>query len=208
MEAGMKLHAMIGSVGIGRTQDEWVLEESRDLSDGQIIDAVKQGDRDAFRGIVDRHKYRAYRVALSLVGDRQDALDVSQAAFIKAYRNLKRFDTRRPFVPWFYSILRNLCLDHLRRSKRRREVPLADTLIIRDVSMDTETAGGLRRAVDALPAEQREAVVLHYFEGLSYKEIASVMDKPVGTVMSSLYYARQKLKQALKGTRSESKRGD
>ena len=200
--------AMVGSMGLGRLQEGRVLRSSRVLSDGEIVEAVKKGDRDAYREIVDRYKRQAYHIALGFVGDPQDALDVSQSAFIKAYRNLKRFDTGRPFMPWFYRILRNLCLDHIRRSKRRREVPLSEVLILADDSVGKETHMALRQAIDALAVEQREVVMLHYFEGLSYKEMASVLDKPMGTIMSTLYNARQRLKVALKGAWSSSEGGD
>lgn len=204
----MMEEAMIGSVGLERIQERQAVGRSKALSDGEIIDAVKQGDRDAYREIVDRYKRRAYHVALGFVGDPQDALDVSQSAFIKAYKNLKRFDTGRPFPPWFYRILRNLCLDHIRRSKRRREVPLSEVLIFADDSAEREMQMALRQAIDALAVEQREVVMLHYFEGLSYKEMASMLGKPMGTIMSTLYHARQKLKVALKGERPRSEGGD
>lgn len=199
---------MVGSVGLGRPKEGWVVGSSRVLSDGEIVDAVKHGDREAYREIVDRYKRRAYHIALGIVGDPQDALDVSQSAFIKAYRNIKRFDSGKPFMPWFYRILRNLCLDHVRRSKRRREVPLSEVLIIKDDTANREEHLALRRAIDGLGEEQRQVVILHYFEGLSYKEMASMLGKPMGTIMSTLYHARQKLKAALMGVGSSSERGD
>ena len=199
---------MVGSMGLGRLKEGRVVAQGRVLSDGEIVDAVKHGDREAYREIVDRYKRRAYHIALSVVGDPQDALDVSQNAFIKAYRNIKRFDTGKPFMPWFYRILHNLCLDHVRRSKRRREVPLSEVLILKDDAVDREEHLALRRAIDGLAEEQRQVVVLHYFEGLSYREMASMLDKPMGTIMSTLYHARQKLKAALMGGGSSSERGD
>ncbi len=204
----MMEEAMVGSVGLRRPQEGQVVESSQALSDGEIIEAVKKGDRDAYREIVDRYKRRVYHMALGLVGDPQDALDVSQSAFIKAYKNIRRFDTGRPFLPWFYRILRNLCLDHIRRSKRRCEVPLSEALILADDSAERETGPALRQAIDALAAEQREVVIFHYFEGLSYKEMASVLGKPMGTIMSTLYHARKKLKVALGGVRPSSEGGE
>jgi RNA polymerase sigma-70 factor (ECF subfamily) len=181
--------------------------DGRSLSDGQIIEAVRQGDRNAYRLIVDRYKRQAYRAALGLLGSPQDALDVSQAAFIKAYRSLKHFDTQRSFLPWFYRIQRNLCLDHIRRTRRRGEVPLTEALEFTDDSVDDETRQALRRAIDGLSPERREIIVLHYFEGLSYKEIASLLEKPMGTVMSTLHGARRQLRAALKGDGQGSERG-
>lgn len=196
--------AMVGSVGLRRLQEGKALGPGRTLSDGEVIEAVKRGDRDAYRDIVDRYKVRAYHMALGIVGDPQDALDVSQAAFIKAYKNIGRFDTERSFLPWFYRILRNLCLDHIRRAKRRREVPLSEAIMLADASAERETHRALRRAIDTLAVEQREVVMLHYFEGLSYKEMASVLERPIGTIMSTLYHARKQLRAALEGARSSS----
>ena len=204
----MMNEAMVGSVGLRRLQEGRVVGPGHTLSDGEVIVAVKKGDRDAYCEIVNRYKRRAYHMALGLVGDPQDALDVSQTAFIKAYKNIRRFDTERSFLPWFYRILRNLCLDHIRRAKRRREVPLSEAIVLADDSAERETHLALRRAIDTLAVEQREVVVLHYFEGLSYKEMASVLGKPMGTIMSTLYHARQNLKTALKGARSSSEAGE
>jgi RNA polymerase sigma-70 factor (ECF subfamily) len=208
MEAGMMDEAMVGSVGLRRSQEGQVVIERQALSDGEVIESVRAGDRDAYRVIVDKYKRRAYHVALGLVGDPQDALDVSQTAFIKTYRSLKNFDTRRPFFPWFYRILRNLCLDHIRRSRRRREVPLTEALMLTDDSMEREMRPALWGAIEALAVEQREVIILHYFEGLAYKEMALVLGKPVGTIMSTLYYARQKLRETLRGRRSGSEKGE
>jgi RNA polymerase sigma-70 factor (ECF subfamily) len=199
MEAGMMQEAMLRSVGQRRSQEGQVVQENQALSDGDIIEAVKKGDREAYRAIVDRYKRRAYHVALVHVGDPQDALDVSQTAFIRAYRSIRRFDTRKSFLPWFYQILRNICLDHHRRSKRRREVPLTEALVAADDSADEETRLAVRRAIDGLPVQQREVIILHYFDGLSYKEMACMLGKPIGTIMSTLYYARKQLRGALKG---------
>jgi RNA polymerase sigma-70 factor (ECF subfamily) len=208
MEAGMMEETMVGSMGLERLQEGRVVAPSGLLSDGEIVDAVKGGDRNAYRGIVDRYKRRAYHIALGFVSDPQDALDISQSAFIKAYRNIKRFDSGKPFMPWFYRILRNLCLDHVRRAKRRREVPLSEVIVPVDDAMDRQVHVALRRAIDDLAEEQRQVVILHYFEGLSYKEMASMLGKPIGTIMSTLYHARQKLKAALMGAGSSSEKGD
>lgn len=201
-------HAVVRSVGCAKAAEGRFLGEHRSLSDGEAIRAVRSGDRDGFRAIVDRYKRRAYHVALGFVGDPQDALDISQAAFIKAYRNLKRFDASKSFQPWFYRILRNLCLDHIRRSRRRREVPLTEALVFDDHLVNRRDILALRRAIDALGTEHREVIILHYFEGFSYKEMAGMLEKPIGTIMSTLYQARKQLRGALKVNGSGSERGD
>jgi RNA polymerase sigma-70 factor (ECF subfamily) len=208
MEAGMVREAVVRSVGRGKTAEGCFLGEHQNLPDREAVHAVRSGDRDAFRVIVDRHKRRAYHVALAFVGDPQEALDISQAAFVKAYRNLKRFDASKPFQPWFYRILRNLCLDHIRRSRRRREVPLTEALVVDDHLMNRRDILALQRAIDALRVEQREVIILHYFEGFSYREMAGMLEKPIGTIMSTLYQARKQLRGALMGDGLGSERGN
>jgi RNA polymerase sigma-70 factor (ECF subfamily) len=173
------------------------MREGQPRSDGDVIASVKSGDKEAYKELVDRYKRRAYHIAVGLVGEPQDALDISQMAFIKAYRNLKRFDLSRPFFPWFYRILKNLCLDHIKHSSRSREIPLENVDVLSREDGTNRMQEALWRAIESLPLEQREVITLHYFEGFTYKEIAETLDKPIGTVMSSLYYARQKLKARL-----------
>ena len=85
-------------------------------SDTALITDFRSGDKQAFGRLVERHKKQAYLWALGLVGNRDDAYDISQEAFIRVYRSLNRFDLERPFLPWFYAIVRNVCRDTIRRS--------------------------------------------------------------------------------------------
>ena len=172
-----------------------VAEQAR--SESEIISAVRAGDKQAYREIVEKYMQRAYYIALGFVRDPDTAMDISQMAFIKAYKNLKRFDLRRPFFPWFYRILRNLSLDHIKHVNHMQEVPLEDVQITGDEREDRDLKEALWKAIEQLPTEQREVIVLRYFEGLSYKEIAETVGKPIGTVMSSLHYSKRKLKNTL-----------
>ena len=200
----MKSVQVIGyrAVRVARSQVPDMKEKS--LSDSQAVRAIRAGDREAYRAIVDRYMRRAYGIALAFVGSPQDAMDVSQTAFIKAYKNLKRYDPARPFFPWLYRILRNICLDHLKRAGRRREIPLEDIAVLGTADRDLELRQVLWRAMEELPDEQREAIMLYYFQGMSYKEIAEVLERPIGTVMSSLHYAKRKLRSVLSGLLDES----
>jgi len=166
-------------------------------TESEVIASVISGDKQAYRHIVEKYKQRAYYIALGFVRDPDTAMDVSQMAFIKAYKNLKRFDLERPFFPWFYRILRNLSLDHIKHTKRINEIPLEDVQILSDDREDRDLKEALLKAIDELPLEQREIILLRYFEGLSYKEIAETVGKPIGTVMSSLHYSKRKLKSTL-----------
>jgi RNA polymerase sigma-70 factor (ECF subfamily) len=177
--------------------EDLLVREKRDLSEKEVLEVVKKGDKEAYGVIVKRYMHSAYYIALGLVHNQQDALDVSQDAFIKAFRKIKMFDTRMPFFPWFYRLLRNLCIDHLKRKNRARAIPLEDVHILTQEKEDRELKETLWKGIEKLPFEQREIVILRYFQQLSYAEIAEIVGKPLGTVMSSLFYAKKKLKEIL-----------
>jgi len=175
-----------------------------------LLEAAQGGERAAFGGIVQIYMQRAYYAALRLVGNHEDAQDVSQEAFVRAYRHLADFDVDRPFYPWFYRILRNLCINHLRKKSRRGysisldgdeenpgpPIPTADP----DPSVLAErgeTVDRLWREVAGLSPEHREIVLLREMEDLSYQEIADTLDVPIGTVMSRLHAARKELRRRM-----------
>jgi RNA polymerase sigma-70 factor, ECF subfamily len=173
------------------------LENSAALSEKEILMLVKKGDKEAYQSIVVRYMRPAYSIALSFLHNQQDALDVSQDAFIRAYRKMKLYDIEKPFFPWFYRLLKNLCLDQIKKVKRRHEVPLEEVAFYSDRVKNKELREDLWFGIEKLPFEQREVILLRYFRQFSYKEIAELMDKPIGTVMSSLYYAKKRLKDIL-----------
>ena len=164
------------------------------LSEREIIEVVQKGDKEAYQEIVVRYMQSAYYVALAYVHNQQDALDISQDAFIRAFRRIKKFDAEKPFFPWFYKILKNLCIDYFKRRKRRSEVPLENVRILEVEDEDREMKKALWKGIEELPPEQKEIIILRYFRQLSYQEMAEVLDKPIGTIMSSLYYAKKRLK--------------
>jgi RNA polymerase sigma-70 factor (ECF subfamily) len=166
----------------------------RSLSEKQILEEVQRGNKEAYGVIVKRYMQSAYYIALGFVHNQQDALDVSQDAFIKAFRKIKMFDTSKPFFPWFYRLMRNLCIDHLKKKQRLKEIPLDDIPVLSSEKEDRELKKALWKGIEELPFEQREVVILRYFRQLSYAEIAELIGKPLGTVMSSLFYAKKKLK--------------
>lgn len=166
----------------------------RVLSETQILEEVQGGNKEAYEVIVKRYMQSAYYIALGLVHNQQDALDVSQDAFIKAFRKIRMFDTSKPFFPWFYRLLRNLCIDHLKRKQRLKEIPLDNIPVLSAEREDRELRETLWKGIEELPFEQREVVILRYFRQFSYAEIAELIGKPLGTVMSSLFYAKKKLK--------------
>ena len=177
---------------------KFVMAKDKALSEREIIILVKRGNKEAYQAIVERYMKRAYYIALGFVRNPQDALDISQEAFIKAFRRIKSFDIERPFFPWFYKLMKNFCLDHLKRRSRIQEVPLEESRVLKEEHEDREMKEVLWKGIESLPVEQRETIILRYFQQLSYQEISEITGKPVGTVMSSLFYAKKRLKETIK----------
>lgn len=185
-------------------------------SDDEVIDAVRAGDRNAFRTLVERYQTRALRLALRILRDEDAARDAVQDAFVKAYNNLGKFEKRSAFFTWLYRLVKNQCLDMLRRDHSDRAVAWEEgSLAEAEVSADAvpETLGvtfgpasetlrkQLREKIDGaiaqLPESARETLILREVEGLSYQEIAEAQGIPKGTVMSRLFYARRQLQKLL-----------
>jgi RNA polymerase sigma-70 factor (ECF subfamily) len=174
----------------------------------EIIIRWKRGDKKAFEEIVRHFMNEAYMVAYGFVSNREDARDLSQDAFIKAYQARDRFDPDKPFYPWFYRILKNHCLNYLKRRSRGHESlyyedqPGKERFMTPDPtpleSLETsERHHLLRMAIARLSIEHQEVIILKNYKGCSYAEIAELLEIPVGTVMSRLYYARKMLKEII-----------
>lgn len=171
-------------------------------SERDIIRGWKRGDKRAYEALVRRYMSDAYLVAYGYVGNAEDARDLSQEAFVKVYQARARFDEERPFYPWLYRVLRNHCLNFLRRG--RPDVSLDDANAHREIASPQSTALEelesderrriVRAAVARLSDDHREIIVLKNFKDCSYKEISEILEIPIGTVMSRLYYARQALR--------------
>lgn len=178
-----------------------------ETSDQELIARCQGGDRKAFEPLFTRYRDRAYAFALGLVGSPDDALDLTQEAFVRAYQALKRFRPGAAFEPWFFRILRNLCLNAIRRRKTWQMVPWEIVGELPGSSAEATSAATERReiqeavwlAISELAPEHREIIILKDFQDRSYKEIAEILDCPLGTVMSRLYYARQALRVKLNG---------
>lgn len=191
------------------------LERERDAgqsAEAGLVRRAQDGDTDAFGELVAIYMQRCYYAALGMVGSPQDAEDLSQEAFVRAFRARARLDPDRPFYPWLYQILRRLCYNFTRdTSSRRKKLERAGGWLVaeatvRAASDDPERVRAtealrerLERAIGELPMAQREVFVLKEFEGLKYREIADLLGVPIGTVMSRLYAARQRLAARLEG---------
>ncbi len=188
-------------------------KEKPGVPDEALIRAALGGEEEAFRELMERYKNRAYHVALGITGDPDDALDVVQEAFVKAYYNLKEFRFGANFYTWFYRLLVNQAIDRWRKSSRSRMVPLDEKWLSDEVSppesvmyprtpedlaQNRQLSDALTRAIADLPEYHRAVILLREVDGMAYEEIAKVLHCSVGTVMSRLHYARAKLKEALK----------
>ena len=179
-----------------------------EIDDRELVRRVLAGQTDDFRVLVDRHQQSIFRFASGLVGNREEAQDVMQEAFLAAFVNLSGYDSSRAaFSTWLFTIARNRCLNLL---KQRRpidhnepdsigDVPSADPLVSQELSQQ------LDRALAALPVEQRSAFVLAEIEELPYAEIARIEQTSVGTVKSRIHRAKQRLQSLLEPVMRESK---
>ena len=167
-----------------------------------LIERAQAGDREAFGLLVHVYLQRVYRTAYAFVRNRDDAADIAQDAFVRAYRGIARFDASRPLYPWLYRIVRNLALNRIERDRNRDAGFEPDALAARDAGPEAmavamDDAARLRSAVARLPDRHRAVIELNHFQECSYREIAETLGIPVGTVMSRLYHARQQLRKAL-----------
>lgn len=178
-------------------------------NDSALVLDIQSGDKKALGVLVERYKKLAFQTALGLVGNKDDAYDISQEAFLRVYRSAGTFDQSQPFLPWFYTIIANLSRTWLSRRTRRenRAVDLDDVsfLMVADSNPETdyikkEMILQLREALMKLSFEDREIITLQHFRGMSYDEIATLLGVPKGTVMSRLYYARKRLAKLMRRT--------
>jgi RNA polymerase sigma-70 factor (ECF subfamily) len=187
------------------------------LMEADLVRMAQKGDMTSFEELVARYRDKIYARAYSMMRNEEEALDLSQDAWVKGWQRLVQFQGDSSFITWMTRIVINLCLDQLRKQKRQRaesiEAMEEDGGVERHmpVVITNPTAGLERvelreridRALAQLSHEHRTVLVLHEFEELEYKEIASRMKCSIGTVMSRLFYARRRMASLLAGLRRE-----
>jgi RNA polymerase sigma-70 factor (ECF subfamily) len=183
------------------------------VRDEQLAFEAQQGNMQAFADLVDRHKGRVYRTLFQVVGNDQDAQDLSQEVFLKVYRSLAGYRGDAAFTTWMHRLTLNLAFDWLRARKRRpltvplepppdpeerpvREIASPDDSP-EDLALQADRRKQLHKAIQELPDDYREVVLLHHFHHLSYSQIAQRLDAPVRTIETRLYRARLLLKKVL-----------
>lgn len=186
------------------------------LEDARWVEQAKAGNTRAFDQLVSKHRGRIYAMIYQMVRNDADAWDLAQEAFIKAWKALPKFESRARFSTWLFRISHNVVYDWLRKRRMKVEGELNDEVFDAgridpgastapqqcqrpDEALEqSELQQRIEHALDKLSEEHREVIVLREVQGLDYKEIAEIIDSSLGTVMSRLYYARQKLQGYLK----------
>jgi len=193
-----------------------VLNEARDDTDTALVEACRQGDTNAFSEVVRRYKNRVYNVIYRFLGNHEDAVEVAQEVFVRAYRSIDRFHGEAKLYTWLYTIAANLSRNRLRdRARKGRNMGVSLEVLEEEAPGAAQTAAStptsprslaerreldeaLQRCLDRLGETHRLAFVLRVFDGLSYEEIAESIGCPQGTVKSRLNQARKSLAECLK----------
>ncbi len=194
------------------------MKEYSSAEDQELVRAAQNGDMGAFEELVARHRDKIYARAYTMMRNEDEAIDLSQEAWVKGWQRLRQFQGESSFGTWMTRIVINLCLDQLRKQKRQRTESLDEISeesggVERQMPVITvNPAAGLERgelrqridrALAQLSYEHRTVLVLHEFEEMEYKQIAKVMECSIGTVMSRLFYARRKLAALLADLKKE-----
>ncbi len=183
--------------------------EADEVSDPSLIRRFKEGDEQAFNALVRRHQGRIYSLALRMLRTPDDAEDICQDVFVKAYRSLKGFREDSSVYTWLYRITLNLCVNCLRRRKLKNALSLeslAGWFPGRQAAPDREMAredvgGAVEEAVSRLPSRQRTVFLLRQYEGFSHEEIAQALNRSVGAVKANYFHAVRRLQKELAGYR-------
>jgi RNA polymerase sigma-70 factor (ECF subfamily) len=179
--------------------------ERMEDNDAAAIERARRGSNEAFRELVERHSCAVFRLAYRMTGNEQDAEDTVQETFLRAYRQLGRFDSRSKFSTWLFAIASNCSLDLMRARRRRREadsepvhpvIPAADPSPER-LALSSEVRQRLSAAMNELSDAERTAFVMRHFEGVPIGEIARVLGRPNGATRHSVFRAVEKLRRAL-----------
>lgn len=175
------------------------------IPDRSLIIQLQRGDVEALGGLFDRHRHMVYRTALAITNDEDSAADLLQDVFLRLYRFANRVDPCRPLEPWLYRVTTNLAYTFMKRRKRwwRAIKDMAD-ILARESKPSSEKLAEkeeellwVRKAIASLPITHRVVIVLYYVNNQSIQEISEILEIPVGTVKSRLYYGRQTLKKKL-----------
>lgn len=175
----------------------------RAVEDTDLIRKARQGDVEAYNLLISRWEKRVYNYLLRIAGDREEALDLSQDVFLKAYQNLRKLDDPARFAPWLFRIAHNEAFSAFRKRRADRESTAPSEFTGDEITtartpvFPIELSIAVTTALSKLPEEQREAVILKIYQGFKFEEMAEILSCPVSTVKSRLYAALEVLKTQL-----------
>jgi len=188
-----------------------------DQNEQLLLEKAKAGDVAAFEELIEAYQKKVYNLALRIIGNADDAADLAQEAFIRIFKAISGFKEQSSFSTWVYRITTNVCLDEIRRRKNRKVISLDEEIHVDDGDLKRQVVSDetgpdeaaereeLRRvvneAISSLPVEQRTAITLRDLNGMSYEQIAQILNCPAGTVKSRINRARQALKNVLSAKR-------
>lgn len=176
------------------------------------IKQVLKGDQNAYADIVNLYQHKLYQVCYRMLGNKQEAEDITQEAFIRAYINLHSYDQKRKFSTWIYRIATNLCIDRIRKKKPDYYLDAevagteglnmysqiaVDEQLPEDVVEQMELQERIQYEISRLPDKYRSVIVLKYIEELSLQEISEILDMPLGTVKTRIHRGREALRKQL-----------
>jgi len=190
----------IGAAGASRPDEESA--SGRDL-ERELVRACQRGDREAYDRLVERYQRAVYRLCYRYVNDHEDANDLAQDAFIRAWRAVGRFRGDSAFSTWLYRIAVNACLNH-RARRRPASEEISDRIADPRQGADRGVQEGdearvVREAVSRLPEKQRATLILKVYQELTHEEVARILGASVGTVKSNLFHALANLRRSLAG---------
>ncbi|MCH7618918.1 MAG: sigma-70 family RNA polymerase sigma factor [Candidatus Marinimicrobia bacterium] len=186
------------------------------MEDSELILKFLDGDVQAFNVLVNRWQVKLFNFAFKVLGRREDAKDVTQKAFIRAYKSLRKLNDPGKFSPWIYQITMNLCRDEMRIQRRSPSLSLHDTIRTSNgeeielqefLTDDSESADDalyqgevaeiIRKGLKMIPEEQRIVIIMKEYQGLKFREISEILQEPLNTVKSRMYYGLNALRKAL-----------
>lgn len=180
-------------------------------NDSAVVERCLKGDKEAFADLVYKYEVPVYNLVYRIIGDREEAKDITQQTFLNAFLSLSSFKRELKFSSWLYKIGTNLCIDYLRKSYQRKKVSIEEVMdssrgeeLINEAAMENKTQENweinerVQKAINKLPDHYRAAVVLRHIQNLNYEESAQVLNLPVGTVKTRVHRARKILYEELK----------
>jgi RNA polymerase sigma-70 factor (ECF subfamily) len=180
--------------------------DEENLSDSDLIDTIRKSQSEAYAEIIERYQGKLFAYIFRLIGNREEAEDLLQNVFIKAYRNLNSFDIQRKFSSWIYRIAHNESMNFIKRRYLKRFISWEDINSSKDklearsladapdeAWFKKESIQGVGEAIRRLPLKYRQVLILRYFSDKSYQEISEILDKPLNTVGTLINRAKKKL---------------